>query len=63
MNPILTLKMTGILVFLRDFIESVGSEIDSTREKFGVVNILPDKLPPGEFCAMFVKVQYNSRTM
>ena len=58
MKPILTLKMTGILVFLRDFIESVGSEIDSTREKFGVVNILPDKLPPGEFGVMFVEVKY-----
>ena len=46
--------MTGILIFLRDFIESVGSEIDSTREKFGIVNILPDKLPPGEFGVMVV---------
>lgn len=52
--------MTGILVFLRDFIDGVSSEIDSTREKFGVVNILPDKLPPGEFGVMFVEVHLNS---
>lgn len=50
--------MTGILVFLRDFIDGVSSEIDSTREKFGIVNILPDKLPPGEFPVMFVEVKY-----
>lgn len=46
---------TYLVIIFRNFIDDVGSEIDKTRQKFGIMNAQRSELPPGEF-----NVQYNS---
>lgn len=36
-------------IIFRNFIDDVGSEIDKTRQKFGIMNAQRSELPPGEF--------------
>lgn len=38
-----------LVIIFRNFIDDVGSEIDKTRQKFGIMNAQRSELPPGEF--------------
>lgn len=40
---------TYLVIIFRNFIDDVGSEIDKTRQKFGIMNAQRSELPPGEF--------------
>lgn len=39
---------TYLVIIFRNFIDDVGSEIDKTRQKFGIMNAQQSELPPGE---------------
>lgn len=39
---------TYLVIIFRNFIDDVGSEIDKTRQEFGIMNAQRSELPPGE---------------
>lgn len=44
---------TYLIINFRNFIDDVGSEIDKTRQKFGIMNAQQTELPPGEFSVLY----------
>lgn len=54
---------TYLMINFRNFIDDVGSEIDKTRQKFGIMNAQRTELPPGEFSVLYDSCIVNLLTI